>query len=61
MQHFWVMQLINDSTVIKVEIEKGIESESSVEILSPGFSLQDRFVLTGNYGMEDSTLVKIAE
>lgn len=60
MQNFWVMQMINDSMAVKVTIEKGIETGSAVEIASPIFSTQDRFVLTGNYGMEDTALVTIA-
>jgi biotin carboxyl carrier protein len=59
MQNFWVMQLKSDSMAVKVPIEKGIETGASVEIISPTFSEQDRFVLTGNYGMEDTALVII--
>ena len=61
MQNFWVMQLRSDSMAVKVPVQKGIETATAVEIISPAFSGQDRFVLTGNYGMEDTTLVIIKE
>jgi biotin carboxyl carrier protein len=61
MQNFWVMQLKSDSMAVKVPIQKGIETDAAVEIISPAFSPQDRFVLTGNYGMEDTALVIIKE
>ncbi len=61
MQNFWVMQLKNDSVAVKVPIEKGIETDANIEITSPALSAEDRFILTGNYGMEDSALVTIAK
>ncbi|WP_354334378.1 HlyD family efflux transporter periplasmic adaptor subunit [Pedobacter sp. CG_S7] len=56
---FWVMKLINDSTAIKVIVEKGIEGAGSVEILKPIFSKTDRIIKTGNYGLADTAKVKI--
>ena len=61
MQNFWVMQLRNDSMAFKVPVEKGIETDASIEITAPQFSVNDRFLLTGNYGMEDSALVTITK
>jgi len=54
---FWVMKLINDSTAVKVPIQKGIETNDNVEILSPKFSVQDKILLSGNYGLSDTALV----
>ena len=59
MKNFWVMKLINDTTAVKVTIEKGMEEGDGVEIISPVFSPQDKFVLTGNYGLEDTAFVTI--
>lgn len=59
MQNFWVMKLINDTTAVKIIIEKGMEEGDGVEIISPAFSPEDRFVLTGNYGLEDTAFVTI--
>lgn len=56
---FWVMKLINDSTAVKVIVKKGIDDGKQIEILSPAFSSNDRFVLTGNYGLADTAKVKI--
>jgi biotin carboxyl carrier protein len=56
---FWVMKLINDSTAVKQIVKKGIESDSLVEILDPQFSLSDRFVVEGAFGLPDSASIAI--
>jgi multidrug efflux pump subunit AcrA (membrane-fusion protein) len=56
---FWVMKLINDSTAIKVPVKKGIETNEKVEITEPSFSLSDRIILNGNYGLSDTAKVTI--
>ena len=56
---FWVMKLINDTTAVRVNISKGMESTDEVEILSPPFNSADRFLLTGNYGLGDTAYVQI--
>lgn len=56
---FWVMKMINDSTAVKVDITKGIENSDRVEITSPLFLKKDRILLTGNYGLPDTAIVKI--
>ncbi len=58
---FWVMRLSNDSLAIKIEIRKGIESDSLVEILSPRFDAADRFVSKGSYGLSDTAKIEIAK
>lgn len=55
--NFWVMKMINDSTAVKVPVKTGIESGDKVEIVSPGFSPQDKIVLNGNFGLPDTALV----
>ena len=61
MKNYWVMQLKSDSIAVKIPIEKGIETDDAVEIISPTFSPEDRFVRTGNYGMEDTSKVIIKQ
>lgn len=56
---FWVMKVIDDSTAVKVPVEKGMEVNDRVEILKPEFSNTDRFLLTGNYGLADTAKIKI--
>lgn len=58
-QHYWVLQLLNDSTVHKVPVVIGLENDSQTGIDSPHFSPQDRFVLEGGYGLADSSGIKI--
>jgi multidrug efflux pump subunit AcrA (membrane-fusion protein) len=56
---FWVMKLINDTTAIKVVVEKGFENNDEVEITKPEFITSDRIILTGNYGLADTARVAI--
>lgn len=56
---FWIMKLLNDSTAVRINIKKGIESNGRVEILEPFFSAADRIVLTGSYELEDTAKVTI--
>lgn len=58
---FWVMKLLNDSTAIKVSVQKGIESDDKVEILSPLFTESDRILITGNYGLSDTANVFLSK
>ena len=56
---FWVMKLIDDTTAVKVLIKRGIESKGLVEILEPTFSVSDRIIYSGNYGLEDTAKITI--
>ena len=56
---FWVMKMINDSTAVRINVKKGIESNNKIEIISPKFDLKDRIITTGNYGIADTAKVKI--
>ena len=58
----WVMQLINDSTAVKVPVKTGIEKGDTIQILSPQFSNDTKILSAGNYGLSDtaSVIVKLA-
>jgi multidrug efflux pump subunit AcrA (membrane-fusion protein) len=56
---FWVMQMIDGSTAVKMLIVKGIESGDSVEVVSPHLSPDLKILLTGNYGLPDTAKVVI--
>jgi len=56
---FWIMKMINDSTVVKVPVKKGLETKENVEIVSPPLSSTDKILLTGNYGLPDTAKVKL--
>lgn len=58
---FWVMKLIDSVTAVKVPIKKGLENSISVEVLSPQFSIADKILLTGNYGLGDTAKVTIQQ
>ncbi len=57
---FWVMKLINDSTAVKILVKKGIETASSVQIISDKIAAHDKILTTGNYGLADTAKVKVA-
>ncbi|MXV14030.1 efflux RND transporter periplasmic adaptor subunit [Hufsiella ginkgonis] len=56
---FWVMKLINDTTAVKIPVEKGVQNDKVIELKSPRFSASDRIVISGNYGLADTAKVKI--
>ena len=58
---FWVMQLLNDSTAVKVPVKKGIETSDKIEILAPLFTASDRILVTGNYGLGDTARFQITK
>jgi hypothetical protein len=56
---FWVMKLLNDSTAVKLDIKKGIESDSLVQVKYPVLSLNDRFITQGAYSLPDTVKIVI--
>jgi multidrug efflux pump subunit AcrA (membrane-fusion protein) len=56
---FWIMKLIDSTTAVKVPIQKGMETNASVEILLPKFSPDDQILVTGNYGLSDTAKVSV--
>jgi multidrug efflux pump subunit AcrA (membrane-fusion protein) len=58
---FWIMQLIDSVTAVKVPIKKGLENATSVEIVSPALKPTDKILLTGNYGLPDTAKVNIIQ
>ena len=56
---YWVMKMINDSTAIKVLVKTGIEKGDTVQIISPHFSLNDKILFGGNYGLPDTAFVTV--
>jgi|SRR5882724_2280727 len=59
--NFWVMKVLDDSTAVKVPVTKGMEVNGRIEILTPKFEGSDKFLLTGNYGLEDTAKIKIVQ
>lgn len=55
---FWVMKIINDSMAIKAPVKVGSQNDSLKEIIS-GILINDKIIVKGAYGLEDSSLVKI--
>jgi multidrug efflux pump subunit AcrA (membrane-fusion protein) len=61
LDQFWIMKLINDQTAIRVDVTKGIENDSLVQILNPTLNLNDRIVTDGAFGMPDTARVEIGK
>ncbi|HRP33718.1 MAG TPA: efflux RND transporter periplasmic adaptor subunit [Agriterribacter sp.] len=56
---FWVMKLINDSTAVKVPVEKGLETDKFIQIKSGDISLSDKVLTSGNFGLSDTATIQI--
>jgi hypothetical protein len=59
MQNFWIMKLINDSVAVKVKVKPGLKNKKEVEIIDPIFNSSDLILSSGNYGLNDTALVRI--
>ncbi len=57
--NFWIMKMIDSVTAVKVPVQKGLEANGRVEIVSPVLSDKDRILITGNYGLADTAKVKV--
>lgn len=58
---FWIMKLMNDSTAIKTDIKKGLESGNNIQVVEPALNDSDKIILTGNYGLSDTAKINIIE
>ncbi len=56
---FWVMQLLNDTTAVRVPVKTGLQSPGKIEILSPRFAPSTRIISQGGYGLSDTASVVI--
>lgn len=56
---FWVMRLLNDSTAVKVPVRVGAQEKDHIEIKAPRFATEDRILLSGNFGLDDTAAVKV--
>lgn len=59
MEKFWVMKLLNDSTAVKVDVIPGSRNKELVEIKNPTFKKDDKFLVSGNYGLPDTAFVRV--
>lgn len=58
---FWIMKVVNDSTAVRINIKKGIENDSLIQILDPKLSSSDKIISKGAYGLPDTTKVEIVK
>jgi len=58
---FWVMKMTSDSTAVRVPVKKGIQNGLVMEIIYPIFAKGERIISSGNYGLADTSRVKIVK
>jgi len=58
---FWIMKLVNDTTAIRIDVSRGIETDSLLQILSPRLNLSDMVISSGSYGLPDTAKVEIVK
>lgn len=56
---FWVMKLTNDSTCIKIPVQKGSKTDSLVQISGTNLTPNDLIISEGAYGLSDSAKVQV--
>lgn len=54
---YWVMQMINDSTAVKVPVKTGMEKGDTIQVVSPQFAPDAKILSGGNYGLPDTAQV----
>ncbi len=59
LEKFWVMELVNDTTAVKINVQLGNRNRESVEVLQPIFKPAAQFLTSGNYGLPDTAYVKV--
>jgi multidrug resistance efflux pump len=59
LDRFWIMKITDDHTAVQLEVTKGIENDSLVQILAPHLSESDRIIVEGGYGLPDTAAVNI--
>ncbi len=58
---FWVMWIINDSTAVRVDVQKGMENDSLIQIIEPDFHPADQIISDGAYGLPDTAKITITK
>jgi hypothetical protein len=53
------MKLLNDSTAVKVPVTVGAQEKDHIEIKAPRFNPNDKILLSGNFGLDDTAAVKV--
>jgi hypothetical protein len=61
MINLWVMKLLSDSIAVKVPVIICAQNDSLIEIQQPHFTQQEKILVSGNYGLSETVLVKILQ
>ncbi len=52
-------EIINDTTAVRSNFLKGIETDSLVQVLNSNLTPKDRVISEGSYGLPDTAKVEI--
>jgi len=61
LDQYWLMKLIDDNTVVRMDVQKGIENDSFVQIFKPELKMTDRIIIEGAFGLPDTAKVVIGK
>ncbi|MBZ0201000.1 MAG: HlyD family efflux transporter periplasmic adaptor subunit [Ignavibacteriaceae bacterium] len=61
MDSFWVMKLLNDTISVKCKIQKGIETDSLIEVVNSSLNISDRIIVSGAYGLPDTAKITMVK
>lgn len=56
---FWVMKLVNDSTGVRIPVQKGRNIDGMIELMGAELSVSDRIISQGAYGLPDTARVQV--
>jgi multidrug efflux pump subunit AcrA (membrane-fusion protein) len=56
---FWIMKVFDDTTAIRMNIDKGIENDSLIQIIRPALDSADLIIMQGAYGLADTAGISI--
>lgn len=60
LDQFWIMKMLDDSTALRVDVRRGLENDSLVQIIDPQVNISDRIISDGAFGLPDTASVSIS-
>jgi len=54
-----VMKVNDDSLALQVDVQKGVESDSLIQIIHPKLDPTDKIISEGGFGLPDSSKVTV--
>lgn len=61
LDQFWIMKLLNDTIALRLNIRKGIENDSLVQVAGPKLDISDRIISGGAFGLPDTAKITFSK